>query len=178
MKSRLAALVAVVLVLSLAATAWADIPPPPPAAPEGLDHPPSLGVMPIAVAGAAAALAVSVGGLVLARYRGGWAVRIAALGTAAVIVAAAAITAFGAAQSWQAYDAVKAKYDDEQSKYKDRLSHWHGLGPPRPPPYRLTYEYRARVAAAAFAVAPQDGFPSGVPWGMLAGMNQRNNYEP
>ncbi|HVS38838.1 MAG TPA: hypothetical protein VMS17_24995 [Gemmataceae bacterium] len=175
MTSRLTGLVALVLVLSFAASAWADIPPPPPTAPEGLDHPPSLGIMPIAVAGAAAALAVSVGGLILARYRGGWAVRIAALGAAAVIVAAAGIAAFGAARSWQAYNAMKAKYDDEQSKYKDRLSHWHGLGPPRLPPYRLTYEYRARVAAAALALVPQDGFPCNVPWGVLAGMDQRGD---
>ncbi len=169
MKNPLVGVIVVTVVLSFPAAARADIPPPPPA---GLDHPPTaptLAPFPIAAAGVAAALAVGMGGVVLARSRRGRGVRIAALAGALVILLAAGIGAFWAVRAVQNYDSLKRDYDSLKAHYDDELSHWHPLGPPPQPP---RYD-KALLAAAAFAVAPQDGFPSGVPWGALARI-----YEP
>jgi hypothetical protein len=150
MRIPVAGLVGVVLVLSLTASAWADIPPPPPA---GLKDAPGLQPLPIALAGLAAALAVAVAGVGAARSRGRPAVRTAALVAAAAILATAAVFAFRAARAWEEQAALKAEYEKS-------LANWHPRGPVPPP--RAFRE--APPALAVFALAPQNSFPHSLPW--------------
>jgi hypothetical protein len=154
MRSALAGLAGAALTLALAGAARADIPPPPP---PGLRDSPGLRPLPLALAGAAAALAVAVCGVVAVRHRRHPVVLVAALAATAAVLAVTGLIALRAARDRDEQAALRARYEKD-------LANWRPLGPVRPP------RPPAGVprAVAVLALAPQDGFPQGLPWAALA----------
>lgn len=152
MRSCLAGLVAVLVVLVPTAAVWADIPPPPP---PGLKDSPGPRPVVVSVAGTATALAIAAAGVMMARSRPS--VRSAALAIAVALLVATAVGAWWSSRAWNTHAAL-------EEKYRQQLANWRPRGPVRPPPGRR----EAPLAVSLLAWSPQQSFPSALPWAALA----------
>jgi hypothetical protein len=156
MKSHLT-LAAVLALLFLTAPLRADVAP---IKPPALDHPPSFGPLPIAIAGIVLSLAIGVAGFLIARQRLG--IGLATFAVTAVVLVATAALVYQATQAAEEHARLKARYERELANFRPG-----GVRPPPPPPPPPPVFDTLSEPVATMAFAPTSSFPSSIPWAAL-----------
>jgi hypothetical protein len=180
MRTLFPGLVGVILHLTFASIASADIPPPPPPEltkelpPFGPENAPAFRPSQIAIAGLSAGAAIVLIGLGAARGRGRSGVCITSAMFAVVVLAATGVGVMVVHRAWEAHQERLAQHEAETAKrealkaeYEKTLANWRPLGPVRPERF-LRIHREIPLATAVFGASTQSAFPQVLPWAALA----------